>query len=97
MYPDMPAQLSDGNYSDEEAGKNKKNLEPGNKRGNSSGNAYDDLDSIVVSWYDMLLSRIWYDMIWYDIYVIVMSWYDWLTCCYLEYDMIWYDYDMISM
>ena len=49
MYPDMPAQLSDGNYSDEEAGKNKKDLEPGNKRGKSSGNAYDDLDSIVVS------------------------------------------------
>ena len=58
MYPDMSAQLSDGNYSDEEAGKNKKDLEPGNKRGKSSGNAYDDLDSIVVSQCDMLLSRI---------------------------------------
>ena len=48
MYPDMPAQSGGGNHSDEEKGKNKKDLEAGNKRGKSSGNAYDDLDSIMV-------------------------------------------------
>ena len=48
MYPDMPSHLADGDRSDEDGDKNKKDLE-GGKRGKSSGNAFDDLDSIVVS------------------------------------------------
>ena len=46
MHPDVLPDLG-GEDSDEEKGK--KDLESGNKRVRGTGNAFDDLDSIVVS------------------------------------------------